>query len=105
MSKYARRRDANHSTLCDAFRTMGCSVFETDRVGEGFPDVVVGVAGKNALVELKNPKTYYGKQGLNTAQSKFAEAWRGGQMFVVATEDDVIALVSKLRHAGDANEA
>ena len=99
--KYARKRDANHNELCDAFRLLGCSVFETDRVGEGFPDIVVGVLGKNALVELKNPKSWYGKIGLNHAQGKFAAAWRGDRVRVVSTQDDVVALVAELRGLSD----
>lgn len=41
----AAKRDANHNAVADTFRALGCSVFETDRVGEGFPDLVVGMQG------------------------------------------------------------
>lgn len=94
------RRDANHNAVADTFRALGCSVFETDRVGEGFPDLVVGMSGTdNILVEIKNPETHYGRAGLNGTQSKFNEAWRGAKVMVICSADEAAAFVLNRRAA------
>ena len=55
----------------------------------GFPDLLVWHFETWHLVEIKNPKTHYGKQGLNKLQKKWAEEWRGGPVFIMRTEEDV----------------
>ena len=65
----------------------------------GFPDLVVGCVGRNHLVEAKNPKTAYGRRGLNDNQTAFARDWRGERIFTVSSEDEVIALVQNWRRA------
>lgn len=93
----AARRDANHNAIADRFRALGCSVFETDRVGEGWPDLVVGVLGVNYLVEIKNPETRYGRAGLSASQTRFNDAWRGGPVVLVSSDDEATALVVNWR--------
>lgn len=93
----AARRDDNHNELVGVFRALGCTVFETDRVGEGFPDVVVGCIGVNHLVEIKNPGTDYGRAGLNQKQKLFNDPWRGEKVVAVWTQDEVTALVANWR--------
>lgn len=93
----AARRDENHQPIADVFRALGCSVFETDRVGDGFPDLVVGLLGASHLVEVKNPGTHYGRQGLNAGQSAFASAWRGSPIVVITSEDEAEAFVQNIR--------
>ena len=93
----AAKRDKNHREIADAFRQVGCSVFETDRVGEGFPDLILGVMGRNVLVEVKSPETRYGRAGLNPNQTLFNEAWRGDKVVIVTTADEAFALVQNVR--------
>ena len=92
------KRDANHNDIADAFRAMGCSVFETDRVGEGFPDIIVGLLGVSHLVEIKNPETAYGRAGLNQRQSAFANLWRGSPIITITSEAEAAAFVNKIRN-------
>jgi hypothetical protein len=93
----AARRDGNHNDVVDRFRALGCSVFETDRVGDGFPDLVVGCLGVNHLVEVKNPETRYGRQGLNNGQTLFDAAWRGARVWLVCSVDEATAVVQNWR--------
>lgn len=93
----ASRRDGNHQAVVARFRALGCTVFETDRVGEGFPDIVVGCLGSNRLVEIKNPASRYGKAGLNEAQLRFNRDWRGDGLWVVTSEDEATAIVQNWR--------
>ena len=62
MSWRARRVDANQAGLIAAARKMGCSVADTSRLGAGFPDLVIGLAGKggrvNLLVEVKDGRKW-----------------------------------------------
>ena len=93
----AARRDDNHDEIADTFRALGCSVFETDRVGEGFPDLVVGLLGVSHLIEVKNPQTHYGRKGLNAGQSAFAASWRGSPITVITSALEAEAFVQNIR--------
>ena len=93
-----RGRDRNHATLTAAFEALGCSVADLSNTGlVGWPDVVVGVMGRNHLVEYKNPDTRYGRAGLNPNQQAFSRDWKGGKMFVVSSVDEVAHLARNLR--------
>lgn len=92
------KKDANHNDLKGLFLQLGCTVLDLYDTGiPGCPDIVIGLLGRNELVEIKNPETGYGKAGLNSNQTAFARDWRGGQLHVVSTADDVVALVQKIR--------
>lgn len=92
------KKDANHDALKAVFQQLGCSVADLYNAGlPGFPDIVVGVMGKNVLVEIKNPDTAYGRAGLNSNQTAFDRDWRGAKPYVVSTELEVAALVNNLR--------
>lgn len=94
-------RDRNHGELSKAFESLGCSVADLSLLGlPGWPDVVVGVQGRNHLVEFKNPETRYGRAGLNPDQQAFSRDWRGGKLFMVSTVDEAAALVRNLRAMG-----
>jgi hypothetical protein len=96
--KYRGSRDANHLLIVAAFESIGCSTADLALAGvNGFPDLVVGCAGRTHLVEVKNPETSYGRAGLNRDQSAFARDWRGGKVYVVETVEDVYALVQQWR--------
>lgn len=91
-------RDRNHRELQTAFEQLGCSVVDMAGAGiPGWPDAVIGVAGRTHLVEFKNPETRYGRAGLNGNQTAFSQEWRGGKLFVVSSVDEVAALVRNLR--------
>lgn len=84
---YARRTDANHSEIREAFRKLGCKVFDACRVGDGFPDLVVQWSGITMLCEVK------------TALGKKSAAQEGSEMMArtVRTMDDVAETVNVLR--------
>jgi len=93
---YARRIDTNHREIEAAFRSLGCTVFDTSRVGGGFPDMVVGVTGINLLVEVKDGARPPSERRLNAAEREFHDSWRG-QVVVVETVDQAIDLVNSVR--------
>lgn len=98
MSRYARRKDANHGVIAKRFEKLGCSVLDTSAAAiPGFPDLVIGMMGVNHLVEIKNPEYKYGRNGLNANQSAFNRDWRGCPMWTVSSEDEATALVMNWR--------
>ena len=98
--KYGAKKDANHNDVVDALKAIGVSVIDTSHVGCGFPDVILGFAGKTMLMEIKNPKTSYGKRGLNKNQAKWKELWTGGPYAVVDSVDAAIRAVRLLGEGG-----
>lgn len=85
--------DANEKLIVDALRKMGCSVERIRSLRGGCPDLLIGLDGKNYLVEVKQPKT--GR--LSAAQIKWHSEWNGGAPLVVRAVDDVILFVNLLR--------
>jgi len=85
------RRDANHQEVKDAFTALGCSVADTADVGNGFPDLVVGIAGVTTLVEVKTP------EGTHTPeQERFYSEWRGSH-YTVRSLEQAVDLVQSVR--------
>ena len=98
--KYGAKKDANHNVIVDALKKHGASVIDMSHVGQGFPDLIVGFASKTFLVEIKNPKTSYGKKGLNKNQAKWKSLWTGGAYCVVDSEEAAIRAISVGDEAG-----
>ncbi len=72
MRKYGRT-DSNHTEIVNALRRCGYSVVSLASVGGGVPDLLVGVRGKNLLIEIKADK----KKVLTMDQVRFFDTWRG----------------------------
>lgn len=85
------RTDGNQVEIVAAFRGLGCSVTVTSRVGEGFPDLVVGVESVTVPVEIKMPGGT-----LTDEQETWFKLWRGSKA-VVRTLEDVGILVKAIR--------
>ena len=78
----AAKVDSNHRVIVQAFRALGCTVQSLAAVGKGVPDLLVGFAGLNHLVEVKVAK---GKE--TPAQVKWAAMWRTTVHLVRSVED------------------
>ena len=87
--RMAARPDENQEEIVEGLRKAGVSVMVTSNVGDGFPDLVCATKRKTALIEIKNPASYYGKKGLNTLQAAFARAWRG-ELYIAYTLEDAL---------------
>lgn len=86
----AARTDANHAAVVKALRQCGCSVFDTSAVGGGFPDLVVGCAGKTMLMEVKDGAKPPSARRLTPAQLELHAHWRGGPIAVVLDVESAI---------------
>ena len=80
--------DANQSEIVAALRQIpGVTVIDLREVGKGVPDLIVGRAGLNYLIELKTPK---GK--LRLIQALHTQNWKG-QTAVARSLDDVLKIM------------
>ena len=80
---YACRVDDNQKDVVSAMRAAGAYVIDTSKMGNGFPDLIVGFRGVTLLMEVKNPKTQYGRAGLNKRQKSWHAEWTGGPLSTV----------------------
>ncbi len=91
---YKRRTDLNHKAIVECFEACGASVFQTHRVGQAFPDLVVGYQGVTLLVEIKRPNAE-----LNGKQANWHETWKGAKPLVVRTLEDVELVLRNVQMA------
>ncbi len=96
VGRWAGKKDANHSELVSVFRSLGASVIDLSNIGNGCPDIAIWCHGTWEMVEIKNRNTAYGRKGLNKMQKTFADA-TGARVHVVATQDECIELVKRIR--------
>jgi hypothetical protein len=92
----AARVDANQAEIVAALRAAGCAVQPLHTVGQGVPDLLVGVAGQNLLVEIKDPAQPLSKRRLTPDQKKWHASWNG-RAHVVETIEQALSLVAFAR--------
>ncbi len=93
---YAKRVDANQTEIVAAFRKMGCKVFVTSSVGNGYPDLLVGVSNMAWHVEVKDGSKPLSQQKLTPAEKLFHEDW-GFCTIIITSVDEAIAFVNMVR--------
>ena len=97
--RLSARKDANQTAIAETFRALGCSVEFLHRVGQGVPDLLVGICGANYLVEVKDGSKSPSRRRLTDDEADWHANWRG-QVSVVSTQDDVIRKVKAIRSGG-----
>ena len=65
------RVDANQKKIVSKIREAGCSVLHTHQLGKGAPDIIVGYAGNNYLIEIKDGDKPLAQQKLTPDEIKF----------------------------------
>lgn len=98
MSRRRRKVDSNQPAITAALRELGVSVTPTHMVGNGFPDLVLGLEGHNFLVELK---TKGGR--LTEDELQWQQDW-GGQFLVAQELSEILRplyALAKERYLGD----
>lgn len=83
----ARRVDRNQAEIVAALRQAGCSVAVLSDVGRGIPDLLVGRANMNYLIEVKLPGDI-----LNGEQSEWHRRWLGETHVVESVADALVAV-------------
>lgn len=87
--RYGAKKDANHKEIFDVLHKL-CPAYDCSDMGNGFPDGVAWIKGSWHLFDVKNPKTAYGKRGLNSVQLGFIRQWQGGPVYLIYTIDEAI---------------
>lgn len=88
----AARTDTNQSEIVAAYRQLGASVQHLHTIGQGCPDLLVGISGLNILVEVKSAK---GK--LTGDESAWHASWAGQ----VEINDSVDKAIKRFEHWRD----
>src|SRR5882762_3802599 len=88
----AKRVDANQMEIVKFLRSIGASVCNISSFGEGAPDLIVGLFGKNFLWEVKDGKKFKSQQKLTPAEEKFHLGWKG-QVCIIRSIDDALRFI------------
>lgn len=79
--------DSNQPEIVADLRKIGASVHSTAMVGNGFPDIVVGMFGQNWLFEIKDPEKPPSARKLTEKEKDFHDLWMGQVHEIMTTED------------------
>ena len=96
MSRRAAKVDGNQAAIVSALRAAGCSVQSLAEVGDGCPDILVGVERVNVLMEVKDPTQSATDRRLNTRQKRWHAEWKG-TAHLVETVDQALAIAAFYR--------
>ena len=103
-SKYRSKVDANQPAIVKKLRDLGCSVQPVHQIGGGFPDILVGKAGVNVLVEIKDGTRPPSHRVLTPDEAVFHEKWRGW-VAIIENEIDAVNLVKAIVSHGTLEKA
>jgi Holliday junction resolvase len=90
--RYAANVDKNQAAIIQALEGIGCTVQRLSAVGKSVPDLLVGVAGVNLLIEVKNQARKGGKEnahGTLKKQREWRQQWRGS-VYVATTPEEAV---------------
>lgn len=89
----ALRVDANQAAIVSALRAAGATVWIIGRP----LDLLVGFNGVTLLIEVKDPKSAYGKKGANRNQREFMETWTGGPVCLVDGPEAALRAIAVIK--------
>lgn len=81
------RRDGNHKEIVGYLHRIGFSVLDLAAVGRGCPDVLVGMASQNFLIEIKDGSKSPSQRPLTPQQKEFHGAWLGHVTVITCPQD------------------
>lgn len=87
--KTRARVDSNHLEIVAALKDSGCTVESLARMGKGCPDLLVGLRGRNWLIEVKG-----GRGLIRASQAAWRSRWNG-QVAIVRNVDEAIEFVQQ----------
>lgn len=88
----AAKIDSNQNEIVSALRKAGCSVQILSSVGKGCSDLVVGFAGLNLMMEVKDGGKPPSAQKLTVDQVKWHQDWNGTVVVVSSVEQALQAV-------------
>lgn len=93
------RKDANHSAVVKALEMVGCKVQDLAAVGEGCPDLLIGIPTVRALafVEIKDGDKCPSERRLTEPQKRWHAQWAGYPVHIVESVSDALAIVAAIK--------
>ena len=93
------RVDANHTAIVKVLREHpDVTVQSLAGVGDGTPDLLIGVAGLTHLVEVKDGDKPPSGRSLKQSQVEWVEDWHGAPVILLVGVDQARDWVSNVRH-------
>jgi hypothetical protein len=89
----AARTDDNHADIVQALRSAGAAVQSLAAIGDGCPDLLIGYAGRTAVVEIKDGSKPPSRQRLTPAESAWHAGWTGGTLAIVSDVESAMRLL------------
>lgn len=93
----AAKIDANQPAIVTALRQAGATVYSLAAVGQGIPDLLVGYAGRTALVEVKDGSKVPSARQLTPDQQQWHQTWQGGTLAVVPDVEAALRVLAVMR--------
>lgn len=79
--------DGNHNRIADALRKVGCWVWSTAALGNGFPDLLVLFRGTHSLLEVKDGSLPPSARKLTPKEEAFWASYPGPKHVVENVPD------------------
>jgi len=97
------RKDANHNAVVKALEMVGCNVQDLAAVGDGCPDLLIGIPTVRALafVEIKDGDKSPSRRALTPDQVEWHQEWDGYPVHIVESVSDALAIVAAIKRGGE----
>lgn len=92
MMRRAARTDTNQAEIVQVLRKAGCTVQHLHTLGQGTPDLLVGYAGSNFLLEVKDGNKPPSKRKLTPDEELWHRRW-GGQVAIVSSAGEALEVL------------
>lgn len=86
------RTDNNQAKIVQALRKADCTVQHLHKLGKGTSDLLVGYAGQNYLLEIKDGKKPLSKRKLTPDEELWHRQWRG-QVAIVSSAGEALGVL------------
>lgn len=93
----AAKIDANQPAIVAALRKAGAMVYSLSAVGQGIPDLLVGYAGRTALIEVKDGSKPPSARTLTADQQAWHQTWTGGTLAVVPDVEAALRVLAVMK--------
>jgi len=93
----AAKIDDNQPEIVQALRKAGATVQSLAAIGDGCPDLLVGIGGRTILMEIKDGAKPPSQQKLTPDQLTWHGAWQGGTLQTVNDVEGALRVVGMVK--------
>lgn len=99
LARNAARKDRNHAEIVARYRKNGATVLDVSQIA-GALDLVIGLAGVDCRVEIKDGEKPQSARKLTEAEQRAFDTWDGRPPVLVETVADVDAHCDLIQGGG-----